>query len=399
MKLFKKYRMKYTSLVNGLLLIILFFLVYLALFHNLGVLPIARWDEGLFAMRAYYLAENGHLLANFNEFPGMGDYHNLKPPLGTLIQAFSFQLFGYNSWALRFPIVLSTCLLLVVLTFQLKKVEGSWWPGILSTLILISSTGLIHTHVAKSGDHDVFYLLFMLLQVFSFFQITIETQTKQKDRTIILFFLSLLSAFLIKEIMAFFLLPAFLIFAIYSKTFIPLLTSKRMLLYGGVFVLLIVGYFFGMNLLIPDFLSHTVEEVWNRYSTSIEGHSLPWYYYLVQFGSDRFFPWIILSPLVFYDLATTPKNQLFSFKILLWTCLIWFFIVISYSATKMSWYAALTYPFGAMLLGLSFKHLISKVSSQIKLLLLTLFIGVFSFSFYQNIYQKVHQKSKNMGTQ
>ena len=77
-----------TYLAFGLFLLFCYFTI----FHHLGLQPIQSWDEGLFAMRAYFLAETGQLMPAFTVFDETFTHPNIKPPFTTYFQALSFKL-------------------------------------------------------------------------------------------------------------------------------------------------------------------------------------------------------------------------------------------------------------------------------------------------------------------
>ena len=131
------------------------------LFYKLGEAPLRAWDESLFAMRAYYAVEEGGYLPNFDYYPGITFYRNLKPPFGTWWQALSYRMFGYDEWALRLPVAVFSALLVVMLWLWRCAVPELPYSGVAAGLILVLSPGFLRDHVARTGDHDAILLLVM----------------------------------------------------------------------------------------------------------------------------------------------------------------------------------------------------------------------------------------------
>ena len=150
-------------------------LAYFPLFLHLDSPPIKLWDESLFAMRAYYMAEEGAYLPDFSLFPGITPFANIKPPMGTAIQALFLRLLGYNELALRLPSALFGIGVIVVLWIGIKKVAKDFWPGFAAACVLISSAGFVRMHGTRTGDQDVFLAFWMLSGLLAYFQAA-ETQ-------------------------------------------------------------------------------------------------------------------------------------------------------------------------------------------------------------------------------
>lgn len=124
------------------------------LFYKLGEAPLRAWDESLFAMRAYYAVEEGGYLPNFDYYPGITFYRNLKPPFGTWWQALSYRMFGYDEWALRLPVAVFSALLVAMLWFWRRVAPDLPYSGVAAGWILVLSPGFLRDHVARTGDHD-----------------------------------------------------------------------------------------------------------------------------------------------------------------------------------------------------------------------------------------------------
>lgn len=346
-----------------IVIFLLFFLIcYFPLFLHLDVAPIRIWDESLFAMRAYYLAEFGQYLPNFDFFPGMTFYRNLKPPFTSFIQALSFRVFGYNELGLRLPIAvmaLASAFLNLHFSFKLTK---SWIPGIAAAFILVSSKGFVGWHLSRSGDQDVAIAFYLLALLFSFFYYLEANERPQKRRLLALMVNLLLMGFLTKSIVVFFFLPGFVLYAIYKKRLFELLKSGSIYLGSSIVVLVVLGYYLYMEHYFPGFWQYESETVYGRYLAERNQQGHGFWHYFIYFASRDFFPWIFLLPLSFPAIFYKPQARIKDLVILLWFCLFTYLLIISFSETKLHWYDTSVYPLAALLVGIGLYHTIDLIT-------------------------------------
>lgn len=335
--------------------IILVFLLacYFPIFLKLDAQPIKIWDESLFAMRAFYMADHSGYLANFDYFPGITFYRNLKPPLITIPQALSFKLLGYNELALRLPIALFV-LASIYLTFQFyQKHLNSIWPGIWSGLILVTSAGYIRPHVARTGDHDVPFAFFILLLTILFFKYE-RSQGKIRNWYLAGLGLFLYLAFLTKSIMAFFVLPGFLVYSLYKKGILRIISDIKV--WGTAFFVFgsVLLYYLTMEYFFPEFWKYVTETVYGRYVEERNNQGQVFSFYWTNFCQSNFFPWILLLPinLILLWKAKFPTYWK-DWIVLLWIVALTFLLIISFSETKLVWYDAAVYPIMSALGGIT----------------------------------------------
>lgn len=341
-------------------ILLLFFLIcYFPLFLHLDVAPFRIWDESLFAMRAYYLAEFGQYLPNFEFFPGMTFYRNLKPPFTSFIQAISFRIIGYNELGLRLPIALlalATAYLNLIISFKLTR---SWIPGIAAALILVSSQGYVGWHLSRSGDQDVAIAFYLLGLLFSYYYYLEATEKREKRRYLVLMVFLLLIGFLTKSIVAFFFIPGFVLYAIYKKQLLSVLKSGQVYLGVGIIVGGILGYYLFMERYFPGFWQYESETVYGRYLEERNNQGHHFLHYFLFFGKRDFFPWVFLFPLSALAIFFRPQPKVKDLSILLWFCLLTYLLIISFSETKLHWYDTSVYPLAALLAGLGIYHTVS----------------------------------------
>jgi 4-amino-4-deoxy-L-arabinose transferase-like glycosyltransferase len=370
------------------------------LFYKLGEAPLRAWDESLFAMRAYYAVEEGGYLPNFDYYPGITFYRNLKPPFGTWWQALSYRMFGYDEWALRLPVAVFSALLVVMLWLWRCAVPELPYSGVAAGLILVLSPGFLRDHVARTGDHDAILLLVMTAGVLLMY-LTERTyaagQVQRRRLYLGLLGLTLLIGFLTKSFFAFSLLPAFALWLIWRKRLVsllrePMLWASAALVMGGV-----VLYYALMERAFPGFMSFESDTVLGRYVKVQDGHQLSWNYYIAEFFSRRFWPWwgvLLLHGGLMFRIRNfgfripdsglhrrPPTDSSFrAFGGLLWLSLLVHFVVVTFSVTKLSWYDAPLYPIAALMAGSAVQALIEQFPDWKRVIWIVLAVLLAGFS-------------------
>ena len=311
--------------------------------------PLYVWDEGLFANRAFYWAYYGEYFTDWNQVDNCDLNHpNTKPPLISLIQAGFFKVLGYSRLALRLPIALiglATCMAIIAL---FKNVFRNSVLGVLAALVLLLSTGYNVNHVLRSGEHDAAIAYFLLMSIFSVFMYV--HSNKKNHVFLLLFFVFTGLGVLTKSIVGFFMVPPLVLYLILEKKL--LITLKNKWTYIGLLVLLgMIFLFYGvMEIVEPGFLKLVWEnEIGGRYSSAIDNHKEPWYYYIEYLWNGAFIPWLYFMPIgIFYVYKFGEYRLKKLMNILLLTSL-FYLLIISYASTKLEWYAATIYPIWAII--------------------------------------------------
>ncbi len=139
-------------------LIVFFILVLFSplLFYNLGGFGLADFDEGWYAGISANILKTGQpLVLAFN-----GETYTDHPPLGFIITAISFAIFGQNEFAARLPQALAGLGSLIVLYLIGKNIFNRA-IGLGASLILVSTVWFVLR--ARTGDLDSLFLFFYLL--------------------------------------------------------------------------------------------------------------------------------------------------------------------------------------------------------------------------------------------
>lgn len=127
MEILKKINLKNDLFCLGLIVLIGIFLR----FWQLGKNPASLyWDEAAISLDAYSINRTGKDMNNLNwfqvVFPSYGDF---KAPVFIWLTTLSFKVFGMSPWALRFPIAVFSCLIIIfsyLLAKEIVSFDKKW---------------------------------------------------------------------------------------------------------------------------------------------------------------------------------------------------------------------------------------------------------------------------------
>ena len=83
------------------LILVLWAIVFATMFYKLGCAEVCQTDEATHGVNAYEMIQSGNWIVNTYRY--CIDYFNSKPPLSLWLIKASYMIFGYSSFALRFP--------------------------------------------------------------------------------------------------------------------------------------------------------------------------------------------------------------------------------------------------------------------------------------------------------
>jgi 4-amino-4-deoxy-L-arabinose transferase-like glycosyltransferase len=339
---------KIISFKNIFILILLGALVYFPIFYRLDGTVLKMWDEARNAVNALEMSQNGNYLVRY--FDGKPDEFETKPPLLVWAQVFFIKLIGANELAVRLPSALSALFLVVLLIYFFKKEFNDYKPGVLASLILITSKGFIGDHVSRTGDHDAMLTLFTTLAVLSFYLFYKYGRTKYLVFTL----LGFIAAVFTKSIAPLIFLPGLLIWVLLSGSFKSFLLDKRIYIATGIFAGIILGYYLLREHLQPGYLKLVWEiELFPRYFNTA---SLYTYYqadsryYVNNMLDSRFSYWIWCMPLTLISIFIESSKPYRSFILFSLINIFCFMFIIS-NGSYNEWYDAPVYPWLAMFAG------------------------------------------------
>lgn len=320
------------------------FLSYFSYFGFLDSLPLHIWDEARVACNSQEMLARGSWLISY--FDGAPDLYNTKPPLLHWVQMVFMAVFGVNDLAVRLPSALAaTATGFVLIAYARRFAPGGLVQGLLAALVLATSHGFVVYHAARSADYDALLTLFTTIYAFSFYAWLQEG--KRADA--IVFFSALAAALLTKASAALLLCPALALYALITGKF-PFLIRKPVFYMGTLAAVAPLAlFYYAREQAAPGYWQAVLANDWGgRFNQVNDGHDGPWDFYLMvltigwRTGYVWFYPALFALGAWCIGTYRTWKSSL-SFYLLI--CITLYMVVISLSATKLSWYTVPLYPF------------------------------------------------------
>lgn len=382
--------------------VILFYALLLAicsfpLFLDLGEPSIRLWDESINAISAFEMTQNKNIFVRY--FDGEPDMWSIRPPLTIWAQAISMKIFGYNELAIRIPSALCA-LMTVLLIFHFLYTEFNMpIAGLFGSFVLITSRGFIGGHVSRTGDHDVYLILFLVASIFFLYKYV--EHRRKRNVYLSLFILSCIAAALTKGIASFAFMPGILIYIVYRRKIKDILTAPGTYIAVAAFFVVIIGYYLLRNYYNPGYLEIVWKnEIRGMHLGSFEGesHQGDFFFFLKGFLIGHFTPWIFFLPLCYLLILFRNSDELNRITILLTSCIVTYFLVISTAKSKISWYAAPLLPLLSMPIGIGLYLLYHSIIHSLNvtrwytryLLLSVLTIALFAFPYVKTTRAVTH---------
>lgn len=351
--------MKWIKTHHGLVEIIgIIVLCSFPLFYRLDALPLRQWDEAKNAVSAIEMSQNKNYIVRY--YDGEPDYWGVKPPLLTWLQVISMNIFGMNEAAIRIPSACAALLTIFFIIWYFNKFYRKIHIGYISVLILVTSSGYIGRHGARTGDHDALLILFTTMIILLYYEFL--TSPKLNNRLLCTIALAVFLAILTKGVTVLMILPGLLIITFILKSQHRIFYNKRFYLCLVSVLLLTAGYYLWREHLQPGYLK-TVwnEELFPRYfNTNEEFDYVSFLYYGRMFFAERYSFWIYFLILSIGFLPFIPDSKQKRLGIFLFIVALSYFLIIS-AGTKNLWYDALLYPLFSTLIAIMICNLTGMV--------------------------------------
>ncbi len=356
------------EIFNKYYLPICIFIILIAgfnIFYSLELLPINDWDEARHGVTAFEMNQSGnYLITTYQDYP---DYWNLKPPLGSWLIAISYQIFGNNTFALRFPSALAALLCIILMMYLAKQIYNSQ-VSILSGIVLTTGFWFIFMHCGRTGDFDAQMTLLVILTIL--FLLKTDTKTIYFCLTGLCFSL----AFLLKSYLAIQILLIVGCYLIFTKKF-ELIKLRHYIIF--IFFASAPILFWAIARFNYDglkFFQTMVEyDLVKKSFNGLEGHNENIFYYIYS-SIWGLFPWSLfpIGILFLWKKLKIKLNYSKSPILLIWILVP--FILFSLAFTKCYWYIYPTYPALAILIGLALNKLFTnKPQSKFLLIVFLMF--------------------------
>lgn len=314
-------------------------------FLHLTALPIRIWDEARLATSAYEMSITKQW--GITTFGWEEDWWSTKPPLMIWLQTLTGFIMGYNELSIRLPSALAAFLIVILLFRWMMRVTGIPPVAVLTSLVFLSSAGFFTIHVARTGDYDALLSLCCLVYLLA----AADFLELGHPKFLYVFVAAASAAGMTKGIQGFIFFPAILFLAIVHK---GKAQTIQLFIAQTWSVLVLIAYYGYREWNHHGFLKVIWEnELGGRYAGVLENHSGGPFYFLAELYHTQYSWWLpfLICSLVY---GWSQKNN-FRYQLVV-TCILFYFLVISASKTKLYWYLAPLYPLMALAIGFLFSE-------------------------------------------
>jgi len=357
----KSDKIKFVKILSYILAVVALLIVsFFAFLYRIDANPLFIWDEARVAVSALEMSQSHNYF--IPTYEGAPDMWSVKPPLMIILQSVSMKLFGYSELGARMPTVLAAFATIYFLFWFAVKILKNFIAAFCAVLFLCTSTGYVCAHVARAGDYDTLLIFFLT----AYFIFAITYLFTKKYRFYILFNVFLLFALLTKGIAGIFFLPGIFLLFVSEKNFFKEYFNVRTLLPPLIVFTCFVSYYLIREVYNPRYI-HTVvfEEMQGRMFDSRFDTNSKWYSFFESMTVSDFNPWCIFVPLsiLVYGISTQIEKRLI---VGIWLTLIVFWIPLTISINKNSWYIAPSFPLLSLLSAFTFSKICLLVTREIK---------------------------------
>jgi len=210
-------------------------------------------------------------------------------------------------------------------------------------------------------------------------------------------FASLAGAVLFKNVAGLFMGPGLFLYTLYKRKLFNILSTRQFYFGIALFILIITPYYVFEALTFPHYFKELwIQEIGGRYGAIIDNNQRPLlYYFHLLFATGNHTPWILFLPLSVVIIWALPESKYRQYLVFSLIIIFTFLIIITFAQTKISHYIAPTYPFFAMIVGISLYFLFMSLMNFLnrdkfvyKILLLGSFGLALVFPTYLDIFQQ-----------
>jgi len=356
--------------------------LYLAFFYQLGAADIRTWDEGVYGTNVLEMLHRKDFLVKYNN--GEPEMWATIPPLIAWFQTLFFALFGISEFVFRLPSAFASIIIAISIFYFLYKEFNERYWGLFAAVVLSLSNGFVTYHVARTGDLDVFVSMFSTLYILFFYKF--YKSDFKSNRLAFLFILFVFCSFWTKLVAGFFYLPVLFFFILFSGKAKAFFTNKWLYFYTITLLVLTVLYYVYMEYKVPGYTATALHNgAIGRFTGNLsDNHIQPFWYYWDNIKSYNYLPWLYFLPLSLFFIFIEKNKEKRKFLILLCSLVIFYWLVISLSANKLSWYDGQLYPILAIITAFTIKIFFESIvnffnfsSLKRKLFFLLFFIALF----------------------
>jgi 4-amino-4-deoxy-L-arabinose transferase-like glycosyltransferase len=261
-------------------------------FSRLGFVTLFDVDEAVFSTATKEMVQTGNLITpTYN-----GENRYDKPILFYWLMAASYEVFGINNFAARFPSALSAVCLALALFLFVRRSHGEKRAFYAALSFVLSSYFLIYSRAAVT---DMSLTLFISISLFSFYLSTVcrSSAPVKASRYLCGFYAFSALAFLTKGLIGIvfpFGIALIYLYAVEGKGGL-----RKIITVKGIVIFLILSapwysaqvFINGREFIDQFFIKHHFK----RFAGVVSGHSGPIYYYIPALLIGLF-PWVAFLP-------------------------------------------------------------------------------------------------------
>lgn len=360
-------------------------LAFLIVFVNLSSNPIREFDEARMGISAYEMLQTHNpIVVNFLGEP---DLWNTKPPLVIWIEALSIKIFGLGEFAIRLPSALALfCTGLLLLMFG-KKIKQNFFGFIAA--VLLCCWEVVFVHCGRTADYDAFLLLFNTAYILCFWLYLNDTQNK---KYLLWFFIFLTLGALTKDIASFISLTVLFVYALIKRQVVTIVKEK----YFWIGALILIIFFGGFLVLRESMSGGYIKALWQnnimgRYTQALENTPTSKFYYIGLFMYKTMRYLFVFIPFALVLNIFNKNKELKDLNYYVFSIAVFIFLIVSFSKTKLDWYAYPAVPMLCIVLAIAIDFLKEKIktisSKRIRVgCYLLLFVIFFALPLRNNIF-------------
>jgi 4-amino-4-deoxy-L-arabinose transferase-like glycosyltransferase len=338
---------------------VLLLLFMVAFFQFLGRVPLIEPDEGRYAEIPREMLELGDFITPHLNYVKYFE----KPPLHYWLNALSFNIFGENEFAARFPGALMG-LLTVLLTYHVGRRLFGRREGILAALMLGTSIGFI---IQARIDITDMTLTCTLSSALAFFIVATREGETRKGLYYHLFYLFAALAVLAKGLIGVVFPGAVIFLYLFFTRNWRLLKEMRLLTGIPLFLLVCAPWFIMVSLNNPEFPRFFfIREHFERFTTTVHNRKKGiWFFVPVLLVT--MLPWSFLIPTAVRGVWRERRSAEGSARLylLIWAAFI--FLFFSISDSQLEPYILPIIPALALLMGSAYGRVSDSVIAPLRI--------------------------------
>ena len=346
------------------------------------------WDQLMFAVNTYEMMHNGKYFSTY--FDGVADFYNRKAPLINWIQIVFVKVIGYNEIALRLPSAIAACLSVIVLFIFVSKRFNYIWAWI-SALILLTSSGFINFHSARTADSDSALTFFLLLSNIYFIKYILDFH----KHDILFFFIFISLAFATKMYAALLFTPAYIIILLLQRKLKEFISNWYFVAGILLFIISSLGLLYLREMDTPGFFKESFINDAGIFNV-IDNHKECATFYLDNLFKVRFSFWSVLfvigTLLIYFSRNKVEKTVLFR----IWLLVFVYVAIVSFSITKLEWYDMPIYPYLSLIAAYPIILLIENIDLKTKFNAKLSVILIITFIFLYPYYLMFNKSQANI---